>query len=95
MTKNDYFAREAEAAYELHGHKCLICGKQATQLAHRIPQRTSMLDRYGWRVIHSRHNRLPACSTCCNGQLQCKAQSEPMTDAIAKEIMSCILQEER
>lgn len=93
MTSKDYFAREAIEAYRMHGERCMVCGKPATQLAHRIPQRTSLLDRYGWRIIHSRHNRLPACTTACNAQLQCNATSEIEMEQIAKSIMGAITQE--
>jgi len=94
MNSKSYFAEEAEAAYRLHGHECLVCDKPATQLAHGIPQRKECLARYGWRIIHSRHNRFPACCTQCNAELQINAASDIETENIAKAIMASILKEE-
>jgi len=93
MNSKSYFAEEAEAAYRFWGNMCRVCGKPATQLAHCIPQRKEFLARYGYRIIHSRYNRVPACSLECNAKLQCYASSDAVVDGAAKFVMNAIVKE--
>jgi len=93
MNNKTYFAEEARAAYEKWGSKCFVCGKPANQLAHCIPQRKEFLARYGYRIIHSRYNRLPVCSLQCNAASQENAASDIEMDRVAKKIMAEIAQE--
>jgi len=94
MNQKSYFAEEARKAYEFWGNACKICGKPATQLAHCIPQRKEFLARYGYRIIHSRYNRLPACSLDCNAKIQCNAASDMVVEDFAKKAMRLIAHED-
>jgi hypothetical protein len=88
-----YKVQEEVVAYETWGSKCLVCGKPANQLAHILPQRKDLLARYGYRIIHSRYNRLPACSLKCNAALQERVVSDIAVENIAKKIMAEIVKE--
>lgn len=47
-------------------HRCRVCGKPATQLAHRIPQTKQNVKHYGERVIHHPYNLAWVCGLACN-----------------------------
>ena len=71
MNMKTYHAEEAEKCYLRNGVRCVNCGKQANGLAHMIPQRKDELSRFGWWIIHSEFNMLPACEKC-NALIQIK-----------------------
>ena len=62
---------------EKQGWRCYICGKALTtsngQLAHRIPQRKSLLKEYGRAIIHSMSNLRLVCGLDCNSRAQASA----------------------
>ena len=77
MTKEQKYKNEqAEICFLRRGAWCKRCGKQATQLAHIIPQDQTMLKRYGFRVIHHWSNRLPVCDLKCNAE--CSIRNHPL-----------------
>jgi len=51
---------------------CEICGKPATQLAHRIPQTKTMLRLYGPEVIHHDLNLAAVCGLKHNAAVSIK-----------------------
>lgn len=58
QTREVVFARDRGA--------CVVCGKPATQLAHRVPQTKSNLAKYGKARIHSPDNLRAVCGLACN-----------------------------
>jgi hypothetical protein len=93
MNAKDYFISEGEAAYNVHGRACVVCGEPATQLGHGIPVRANYLDRYGWRVINSRWNRFPVCNLACNHKVQKRTVADIDLDREARDIMAAIVEE--
>jgi len=49
---------------------CVVCGRPATQLAHRVPQRVWLLNKYGTNRIHHSDNLRAVCSLTCNAKAQ-------------------------
>ena len=67
-----------ERIYSRDGYRCQSCGasvyKNGTpQLAHRVPQRKHVIERYGHAAIHHPLNLAAACCLECNGRLQLHA----------------------
>lgn len=57
---------------EAQGWKCASCGKSIianAQIAHRIPQNTANMRKYGAEIIHHRLNLGLVCGLACNARL--------------------------
>lgn len=67
---------------------CQVCGSRVTtetaQLAHRIPQKDFLIEKYGKDVIHHPENMLTTCSLQCNNAVQ--ENSQKIQDEIYQEI---------
>lgn len=46
--------------------RCKLCGKPATQIAHKIAQTKTWIKKYGEAVIHHPLNMESVCSLACN-----------------------------
>ena len=68
MTQQQYKNEHGEKCYSMKGIHCIHCGKDANQLAHRIPQNKMNLKKYGYKIIHHWMNRDPVCSLECNSK---------------------------
>jgi len=65
-----YKEEQYQISYAKHNWSCQVCGNPANQIAHLIPQRKWLIEKYGERVINHNDNLLPACSLKCNDKLQ-------------------------
>jgi len=68
--KTDAIDETRRYVFARAGWACEVCGAPlsagSAQLAHRIPQNTRNLTRYGKRVIHHPDNMAATCSLKCN-----------------------------
>ena len=77
------------AVYSRAGWKCEVCGTPLSlvahpQLAHRIPQNTRNLVRYGKRVIHHELNLAATCCLACNAAADIKNQGSKIALLVQK-----------
>jgi 5-methylcytosine-specific restriction endonuclease McrA len=77
------------AVFSRAGYRCEVCGKPLNlvahpQLAHRIPQATRFIIRYGKRVIHHELNLAATCSLACNAAVDIRNHSQEIRLLVEK-----------
>lgn len=66
---------------------CEVCGKQGTQLAHRIPQTKANIKACGKAVVHHEKNLALVCGLACNAAVN--IEHDPLAKwRLLKEIES-------
>lgn len=77
------------AVFSRAGYRCEVCGKPLNlvahpQVAHRIPQATRFLVRFGKRVIHHPLNLAATCSLACNAAVDIRNHPQEIRSLIEK-----------
>lgn len=91
MTERESFALDETRryVYARAGYHCEACGGPVNQygtaqLAHRIPQNTRNLNRYGKKIIHHPVNLAAACSLRCNAAVDIRNHPAEIAAIIAR-----------
>ena len=63
-----------DSLFTVAGWRCCVCGEplhihSTPQLAHRVAQTKSRLEKYGTSVMHNGLNLVPVCSLRCNARV--------------------------
>lgn len=77
------------AVFSRAGYRCEVCGKPLNlvshpQIAHRIPQATRFLVKYGKRVIHHPMNLAATCCLECNAAVDIRNHPQEIRSLIEK-----------
>jgi len=78
-----------ELVYARAGYRCEVCNAPLSlvahpQLAHRIPQKTRYLVRYGKAIIHHPDNLAATCSLVCNKKVDIGGQPLAVAELAAR-----------
>lgn len=86
---NQYHQTQAEIRYSLDKYRCHICGKRATQSAHRLSKTKVNLKKYGGKTINHNSNLVSVCDLACNKAVDIGNVNKHMIKTMISIIETC------